>query len=51
MKIESRLSLQKTGRVKQRLSQMNLKTLDAYSLKSIEKGQIVRSVQPLPPLL
>ena len=40
MKIESRLSLLKTGRVKQRLIQMDLKSLDAYSLERVEKGQL-----------
>ena len=39
MKIESRLSLQKIERIKQRLSQMDLKALDAYSGESVEKGQ------------
>jgi len=38
MKIKSRLSLQKIGRIKQRLFQMNLKALDAYSIESVEKG-------------
>jgi len=38
MKIKSRLSLQKIGRIKQRLFQMNLKALDAYSVESVEKG-------------
>jgi len=38
MKIKSRLSLQKIGRIKQRLFQMDLKALDAYSVESVEKG-------------
>ena len=37
MKIKSRLSLQKIGRIKQRLIQMDLKALDAYSVESVEK--------------
>jgi len=37
MKIKSRLSLQKIGRIKQRLFQMNLKALDAYLVESVEK--------------
>jgi len=37
MKIESRLSLQKIGRIKQWLFQMDLKALDAYSVESVEK--------------
>jgi len=37
MKIKSRLSLQKIGRIKQRLFQMDLKALDAYSVESVEK--------------
>jgi len=32
--------LQKTRRVKQRLIQMNLKALDACSLKSVDKVQL-----------
>ena len=40
MKIKSRLSLQKIGRIKQRLFQMNLKVLDAYSVESVEKGHL-----------
>ena len=31
--------MQKTGRMKQRLIQMDLKALDAFSLERIEKGQ------------
>ena len=38
MKIKSRLSLQKIGRIKQRIFQMNLKALDAYSVESVQKG-------------
>jgi len=38
MKAKSRLSLQKIERIKQRLFQMNLKALDAYSVESVEKG-------------
>jgi len=38
MKIKSRLSLQKIGRIKQRLFQMDLKALNAYSVESVEKG-------------
>jgi len=34
------LSLQKIGRIKQRLSQMDLKALDAYSVESVEKGHL-----------
>jgi len=37
---KSRLSLQKTRRMKQRPIQMDLKSLDAYSLKRVEKGQL-----------
>ena len=37
---ESRLSLQKIGRIKQRLFQMDLKALDAYSVESVEKGHL-----------
>jgi len=40
MMIESCLSLQKIGRIKQRLFQMNLKVLDAYSVESVEKGHL-----------
>jgi len=40
MMIESRLSLQKIGRIKQRLFQMDLKALDAYSVESVEKGYL-----------
>jgi len=40
MMIESRLSLQKIGRIKQRLFQMDLKELDAYSVESVEKGYL-----------
>jgi len=40
MMIESRLSLQKIGRIKQRLFQMDLKALDAYSVESVEKGHL-----------
>ena len=32
------LSLQKIGRIKQRLSRMDLKALDTYSVESVEKG-------------
>ena len=38
--IESRLSLQKIGRIKQRLFQMDLKALNAYSVESVEKGRL-----------
>jgi len=37
---KSRLSLQKTRRMKQREIQMDLKSFDAYSLKRVEKGQL-----------
>jgi len=40
MKIESRLSLQKIGRIKQWLFQMDLKALDAYSVESVEKWHL-----------
>jgi len=40
MKIESRLSFQKIGIIKQRLSQMDLKALGAYSVESVEKGHL-----------
>jgi len=40
MMVESRLSLQKIGRIKQRLFQMDLKILDAYSVESVEKGHL-----------
>jgi len=40
MMIESRLSLQKIGRIKQRLFQRDLKALDAYSVESVEKGHL-----------
>ena len=36
-RIQSRLSLQKTRRMKQQLIQMDLKSLDAYSLERVEK--------------
>jgi len=39
-RIQSRLSLQKTRRMKQRPIQMDLKSLDAYSLKRVEKEQL-----------
>jgi len=39
-RIQSRLSLKKTWRMKQRLVQMDLKSLDAYSLEKVEKGQL-----------
>jgi len=38
--IESRLSLQKIGRIKQWLFQMDLKALDVYSVESVEKGHL-----------
>jgi len=40
MKIESRLSLQKIGRIEQWLSQMDLRALDAYLVESTEKGHL-----------
>ena len=40
MMIESRLSLQKIARIKQRLFQMDLKALNAYSVESVEKGHL-----------
>jgi len=40
MMIESHLSLQKIGRIKQRLFQMDLKALVAYSVESVEKGHL-----------
>ena len=40
MMIESRLSLQKIERIKQRLFQMDLKALVAYSVESFEKGHL-----------
>ena len=40
MMIESRLPLQKFGRIKQRLFQLDLKALDAYSVESVEKGHL-----------
>jgi len=39
-KIKSRLTLQKTRRVRQRPIWKDLKALDACSLKSVEKGQL-----------
>jgi len=39
-RIQSRLTLQKTRRLKQRLIQMELKSLDAYSLERVEKRQL-----------
>ena len=40
MMIESRLPLQKIGRIKQQLFQMDLKAFDAYSAESVEKGHL-----------
>jgi len=37
---KSRLSFQKTRRMKQRAIQMDLKSLDAYSLKKVEKEKL-----------
>jgi len=42
MNIKSRMSLQKIGRIKQRLFQMNLKALDVYSVENVEKGLLYK---------
>jgi len=36
------MSLQMTGRMKQRLIQLDLKALDAYSLENVENGQLYK---------
>jgi len=40
MMIESRLSLQKIGRIKQRLFQMDFKALEVYSVETVENGHL-----------